>query len=91
MKLLLCKDCQDVIRLIPESKRSCKCGKIGGKYIDSLNAVYYGETAVPIGFANSTLVRAVVNQPKNGMGENFGAFVIAKVCDTFKKIKEKDL
>jgi len=34
--------------------------------------------AVPIGFANSTLVKAVHNQPKDGMGENFTSFVIPK-------------
>lgn len=87
MKLLLCKECQDVVRLIQE-KRVCKCGKVGGKYIDDLNAVYFGEMAIPIGFANSTLVQAVHNQPKNGMGENFIAFVIPKISSTYKLISE---
>ena len=43
MKLLLCKECQDIVRLIQEEKRVCKCGKVGGKYTDDLNAVYFGE------------------------------------------------
>ena len=88
MKLLLCKNCQDVIRLIQNEKRTCKCGAVSGMYTDSLNAVYSGEHAIPIGFANSTLVRAIKNQPENGMGETFTAFVIPKKCDTF--IKEEN-
>lgn len=89
MKLLLCKECQDIIRLV-DVKRTCKCGKVGGRYIDDLNAVYFGDMAVPIGFANSSLVSAVRNQPKNGMGENFTAFVIPKVCSTYKLVLEHE-
>jgi hypothetical protein len=89
MKLLLCKECQDIVRLI-DIKRTCKCGKSGGKYTDELNAVYFGEMAVPIGFVNKTLVKAVYNQPKNGMGEDFTAFVIPKVCSTYKIVLEDE-
>jgi hypothetical protein len=41
MKLLLCKECQDIVRLI-DVKRTCKCGKVGNtikilkKLIDKL-------------------------------------------------------
>jgi len=90
MKLLLCKECQDIVRLIQEEKRVCKCGKVGGKYTDDLNAVYFGEMAIPIGFANSTLFKAVHNQPKDGMGENFTAFVIPKTCSTYELVLEHE-
>lgn len=90
MKLLLCKECADIVRLIQDEKRICKCGKVGGRYIDDLNAVYFGELAVPIGFENSTLLKAVHNQPKDGMGERFTAFVIAKACLTYKLILEQE-
>lgn len=83
MKLLLCTECQDVIRLI-DIKRTCRCGKIGGKYTDNINAIYFGDTAIPIGFANSTLIKAINNQSKEGAGENFTAFVIPKFCPTLK-------
>jgi len=66
MKLLLCKECQDIVRLI-DVKRTCKCGKVGGKYTDDLSAIYFGEMAVPIGFANSTLVKAVHKQPNENI------------------------
>lgn len=90
MKLVLCKECQDIVRLI-EEKRVCQCGKVGGKYVDDLNAVYFGDMAVPIGFANSTLIKAITNQPENGMGFNFTAFVIPRICDTFTLIEESEI
>jgi len=64
--------------------RTCKCGECSGQYTDDLNAWYKGEQAVPLGFANHSLVNAVVNQPKEGWGEDFKAFVIPESCDTFK-------
>jgi len=86
MKLILCKNCQDIVRLIKE-ERFCRCGKCSGKYTDDLNAWYKGgEFVVPLGFANSSLISALRNQPKEGWGENFTAFVIPEICDTFKKI-----
>ena len=89
MKLLLCKNCQDIIRLI-DTDRLCQCGAIGGKYTDSLNAVYFGDMAVPIGFANSTLTKAIQTQPEDGMGENFTAFVIPKVCTTYRLVSKEE-
>ena len=90
MKLLLCKECQDVVRLI-DIKRVCKCGKIGGKYIDSINAIYFGENAIPIGFANNSLRLAVHTQPTVGMGKDFTAFVIPKNCPSYKLVNETEL
>jgi len=89
MKLLLCKNCQDVIRLVQEEVRTCRCGKVSGKYINDLDAIYSGDDAIPLGFANSTLVEAIVNQPEgNGLGKVFTAFVIPKNCPSFVKINE---
>jgi hypothetical protein len=90
MKLLLCKNCQDVIRLQVNIKRTCKCGNVSGIYLDDLNAIYSGDDAVPIGFANSTLVEAIRNQPEEGMGKVFTAFVIPKNCYTFEKVERID-
>jgi len=85
MKLILCTKCQDVVRLIQENERSCECGNCSGQYTDELNAWYKGDTVIPLGFANNTLLMALLNQPDCGWGENFTAFVIPKECDTFKK------
>jgi hypothetical protein len=85
MKLLLCVNCQDVIRLIHNEERTCLCGRVKGKYLDEINAVYSGDSAIPIGFNNSDLSCALQEQPKSGMGKRFEAFVIPQECLTFKK------
>ena len=81
MKLIFCPQCYDVVKL-DSMERTCKCKASYGYYEDDLNAVY-GGAAVPLGFANASLVKAVRNQPDSGMGENFEAFVIPKSCPTF--------
>ena len=84
MKLLMCKHCGDVFSLDYQEKY-CKCKAIRGKYLDDINAEYYGDSAIPLGFANYSVTEAIGNQPINGMGYNFNAFVIPKECDTFIK------
>lgn len=84
MKLILCKNCQDVVRLIQEEERFCKCRKCSGKYEDNLHAWYKGKFAIPLGFSNFSLTEAIYNQPENGWGEDFKAFVIPKECETFE-------
>jgi len=83
MKLLLCRDCQDIFNLQVGVMRSCKCGKVKGQYLDDVMAEYYGREAVPIGFANSTLVEAINKQPPEGMGKDFTAFVMPRKCPSF--------
>lgn len=84
MKLLLCKTCQDVIRLFAE-ERQCKCGAVRGRYVDDVNSVYSGDSAVPLGFSNSSLVSAMHNQPNSGLGRRFDAFVIPRNCPSYNK------
>ena len=81
MKLLYCNTCRDIVKL-SYATRTCHCGATGGHYkSDGLNAVYYGP-AIPLGFANNSFSEAVDNQPEWGMGTNYNAFVIPKVCPT---------
>lgn len=95
MKLIFCKYCQDVIKLI-QQKRSCQCGKISGYYVDHLNAEVSDE-AIVIGFDNSSLMKALVeykNQP-NGIpvkgryythkGFDFNAFIIPEGAPSVKR------
>lgn len=84
MKLILCAYCSDVVKG-HFKPRECKCGMSGIQYLNQIDAVYWGE-AIPLGFANSSLQAAALDQPESGMGEEFTAFVIPKVCPTFKKI-----
>lgn len=87
MKLVLCLQCDDVFKLA-RTVRTCECGECGGRYFaNGVDAEYWGETAIPLGFANSTLMRAVNNQPHSGLGEEFTAFVVTVHCPTMKKVE----
>ena len=85
MKLLLCTKCDDVFRL-DYSDRQCKCGQSWGYYLsDGLNASY-GGPCIPLGFSNRSLLEAIQNQPEEGLGERFEAFIIPKNCPTMIRI-----
>ena len=86
MKLLFCKSCNDTFRLFVDSPKTCHCGATSGQYEeDGLHAWYQGP-AIPLGFANSSFVNSLQFQPDGpGMGKDFHAFVIPKVCPTFTK------
>lgn len=86
MKLLLCRECNDIFNLRMEEKK-CGCGKTSGRYTDEVNAEYRGP-AVPLGFTNSSLAGAVRRRTRFGPGKTFVAFVIERVCPTFVKLKE---
>lgn len=84
MKLLMCLECNDIFNL-DLSEKSCRCGRSKGKYINQQLAEYTGKSAVPLGFSNPSLIQAIKEQPKEGMGKEFAAFVIPKNCKTFFK------
>jgi len=86
MKLVLCTNCHDIFKLAYE-ERCCECGICGGIYVTDLDARYWGEHAIPIGFNNRDMVRALRAQPDGpGLGERFEAFIIPKVAPTMVKI-----
>jgi hypothetical protein len=88
MKLLLCPICQDV-RKLSSTGVYCDCGASWGRYLsDGLHAEISGE-AIPLGFANSTLVSAVIDRPKHGDGSRFTAFVIPHRCDTISTVSHE--
>ena len=89
MKLILCRKCQDVFKVVLHEERTCICGSCSAMHTDRLNAWYKGEYAVPIGFNNKTLLNAVINQPNTGWGEDFIAFTISKDCSTFQNKNTK--
>jgi hypothetical protein len=89
MKLLYCNTCRDIVKL-NRTTRTCHCGATGGHYKqDGLNAIYYGP-AIPLGFANSSFHEAIDSQPEFGMGTNYNAFVIPKVCPTMVHVDLSD-
>jgi hypothetical protein len=85
MKLILCPDCHDIVRLRKVKVSFCECKQSWGNYEeDGLNAVIGGK-AIPLGFANGSFAEALRNQPSSGMGERFEAFVIPKKCASIRK------
>lgn len=88
MKLIMCKFCSDVVRLTFKM-RHCECGASFGQYdpedIESLQAEI-GGSAIPLGFENNSFVDALRNQPSEGRGERFTAFVIPKECPTIRRV-----
>ncbi len=99
MKLLLCRICSDVFSLDYEEK-VCGCGKSGGRYVDNINAEYWGKKAMLLGFANLSFAKAITMQIANGdlteqvmpdgvtvKGRSFEAFVIPASAPSVKKIR----
>jgi len=82
MKLLMCLECNDIFNL-DLSEKSCSCGRSKGKYINQQLADYTGKSAVPLGFSNPSFIQAIKDQPNEGIGKEFTAFVIPKNCETF--------
>ncbi|PYF05637.1 hypothetical protein BJ095_11746 [Ureibacillus chungkukjangi] len=82
MKLLMCLECNDIFNL-DMSEKSCRCGRSKGKYINHQLAEYTGKSAVPLGFSNPSIIQAIKDQPNEGMGKEFTAFIIPKNCETF--------
>lgn len=60
MKLLFCRECRDVVSITHDNiTRSCKCGKVAGKYLkDKITAVVTKE-AVVFGLDNNSFLNAL--------------------------------
>ncbi len=52
MKLIRCKNCEDVVRLVHTDWRQCDCGKSGGQYNDDLISATVGGDCEVIGIRN---------------------------------------
>jgi hypothetical protein len=87
VKLILCKVCEDVVRLVVREARTCQCGACRGQYTDENNAVISGP-CIPIGLKGRSLAKAIKNQPQQGQGERFTAFVIPRLCSTITHVEE---
>lgn len=85
MKLVFCNKCSSVFSLSLKKEKSCDCGECKGKYIDELNAEFSGD-GIPLGFVNYSFIGALLSQPESGLGNEFTAFVIPKICRTFKHL-----
>ncbi len=51
-KLIRCKKCEDIVRLVHTKWRKCECGKSGGQYNDDLMSATVGGDCEVIGLRN---------------------------------------
>lgn len=102
MKLLMCTACNTVFNLKMGEDRKCDCGACGGRYIDPINAEYWGNpsTTFMLGFANSTLVSAIRAQREHGdstdtmpyagrqvaKGREFTAFIVPESAPSIVRL-----
>jgi hypothetical protein len=81
------------------NSKSCDCGKTKGRYLDSLNAIYTGRYAVPVGIDNYSFFSRL--EPKDHTLHNLvydrwhgkdriQCWLIEKKCTTIKKLSLKD-
>lgn len=75
MKLIYCKQCDDVFKLDLIEKQ-CKCKESSGRRTRDEKFLYYGPYAVPISINDSSLKHACNNRPLFGFGNKFESFVI---------------
>ena len=89
MKLIVCLKCNDVVSLRYED-RTCFCSCSGGRYTGKGAEAEIWGNSIPLGFTNSSFIRALREQPAKGLGSEFTAFVIPKQCDTVEFIEIED-
>jgi hypothetical protein len=51
-KLIRCKECEDIVRLVHTKWRKCECGKSGGQYNDDMISATVGGDCEVIGLRN---------------------------------------
>lgn len=68
MKLMYCAHCGDIVRLFPE-RRSCRCGKSWGQYLEDKSTTVQTWPSLSIGIANPDFTAA-----ERAFAENVNAF-----------------
>ena len=88
MKLILCTDCQDIVKLDCE-ERKCKCGNSGGKYLDGgLYAKVWGN-CIPLGIDNNSLKDGIQYVSNARDYWSIEAFLINEdKCNTIERISK---
>jgi len=87
MKLILCPECGDVIKLSRNRTRWCNCRQSYGRYdLDGKHAWYAGR-AIPLGIDNNSLGKAIASDKKH---PRVDAFVFRPDVETFKRKLDED-
>lgn len=91
MKLLYCNECEDIV-VLRSYMRSCECKACRGRYVDDVNAVYYGPATI-LGVSNPTFSKAlsltgidVARGRERELGHTFESWVMPFGCPSVKKL-----
>jgi DNA-directed RNA polymerase subunit F len=86
MKLLYCEECGDIFSL-NDKRKTCRCGKTFGKYIDDRNGIY-GGPSICLGLDNMSFDFAIENQMIDGPGVKIDACVIPMYSGSIIKMDD---
>jgi hypothetical protein len=64
-KLIRCKKCEDIVRLIHTNWRKCECGKSGGQYNDDMMSATVGGDCEVIGLRNDYFTKKPFSKARN--------------------------
>ncbi len=67
MKLIRCKECDDVVRLVHTEWRKCDCGNSGGQYNEDLLSATVGGECEVIGIRNDFFTKSKKERTKDGV------------------------
>lgn len=85
MKLILCIQCNDVIKLQRDEIRYCKCKSSSGMYLNNMHGIYSGQFCIPLGIDNLSLMKSIQRRDMSSKN-NFEAFVVDEYSETFKRV-----
>lgn len=69
-KLIRCKKCEDIVRLVHTKWRKCECGNSGGQYNDDLMSATVGGDCEVIGLRNDFFAAKPFSKKRNEDGLN---------------------
>jgi hypothetical protein len=64
-KLIRCKKCEDIVRLVHTKWRKCECGKSGGQYNDDMISATVGGECEVIGLRNDYFTKKQFSKDRN--------------------------
>lgn len=90
MKMLLCLQCQDCVKLPVLDWRYCQCRKSAGRYLeDGWHSEIWGN-AIMLGLDSNTLAEAIHNRA-DPTRRNFRAFIIGDDSPRVKRVEKVEL
>lgn len=69
-KLIRCKNCEDIVRLVHTKWRKCECGQSGGQYNDDLLSATVGGNCEVIGIRNDFFQSKPFSKKRDEDGKN---------------------